>query len=70
MGVQDTGDSMLDKLPKKLRIELEPIMRDPVKFIQLLRIQDKYSGKLVQFVPNEEQIQLLKKLKKHRKVIS
>ena len=60
---------MLDKLPKKLRIELEPILRDPVKFIQLLRIQDKYSGKLVQFVPNEEQIQLLKKLKKHKKVI-
>lgn len=60
---------MLDRLPKKLRIELEPIMRDPVKFIQLLRIQDKYSGKLVQFVPNEEQIQLLKKLKKHKKVI-
>ena len=60
---------MLDRLPKKLRIELEPIMRDPVKFIQLLRIQDKYSGKLVQFVPNEEQIQLLKRLKKHKKVI-
>ena len=57
---------MLDRLPKKLRIELEPIMRDPIKFIQLLRIQDKYSGKLVQFVPNEEQIQLLKKLKKHK----
>ena len=62
MGVQDNGERMLDKLPKKLRIELEPILRDPVKFIQLLRIQDNYSGKLVQFVPNEEQIQLLKNL--------
>ena len=60
---------MIEKLPKALRIELEPVLRDPVKFIQLLKIQDKNSQKLVQFTPNNEQVQLLKKLKKHKKVI-
>ena len=60
---------MIDKLPKKIRIELEPILNDPVKFIQLLKIQDKYSGKLVKFTPNQEQIELLHKLKGHKKVI-
>ena len=60
---------MLDRLPKRLRIELEPVLRDPLKFVQLLKIQDKRSGKLVRFSPNTEQVSLLKKLGRHDKVI-
>jgi len=50
--------SMIEKLPKKIRQELEPVLRDPVKFIQLLKIQDKHSGKLIPFAPNNEQVAL------------
>jgi len=60
---------MLDRLPKRLRIELEPVLRDPLKFVQLLKIQDKRSGKLVRFSPNTEQVALLRKLGRHDKVI-
>lgn len=42
---------------------------DPFKFIRLLKIQDKDSGKLVPFTPNDEQLELLDILQNHNLVI-
>ena len=57
------------KIPQQLKKDLDNILKDPVSFIRLLKIQDKYSGKLVPFTPNDEQIGLIKKLQKHDKII-
>jgi len=56
-------------LPDEVQKELDAVLSQPEKFIKLLKIQDKYSGKLVNFSPNGEQKQLLKKLEKHKKII-
>ena len=56
-------------LPDDVQELLDQTLNDPTKFIKLLKIQDKYSGKLVQFVPNAEQIELISKLRKHQKII-
>lgn len=56
-------------LPNEIMNEIAEVLQDPEKFISLLEIQDKYSGKIVPFKMNEEQIQLLEILKNHRLVI-
>lgn len=57
------------KLPSDVQEQLDAILADPLKFVKLLKIQDKYSGKLVRFSPNGEQKELIKKLQHHQKVI-
>ena len=44
------------RLPDDVQEELDKVLQDPLKFIKLLKIQDKYSGKLVRFSPNNEQV--------------
>ena len=56
-------------LPDDVQQLLDTTLQDPTKFIKLLRIQDKYSGKLVSFVPNQEQLELIHKLQQHQKII-
>ena len=57
------------KLPDDVQEELNKVLQDPLKFVKLLKIQDKYSGKLVRFSPNSEQEELIKKLQQHQKII-
>ena len=56
-------------LPDDVQKMLDTTLQDPTKFIKLLKIQDKYSGKLVPFIPNQEQIELIHKLQQHQKII-
>tara|TARA_R110000851_G_scaffold20680_9_gene62387 strand:- start:3568 stop:5088 length:1521 start_codon:yes stop_codon:yes gene_type:complete len=57
------------RLPDDVQEQLDKVLQDPLKFIKLLKIQDKYSGKLVRFSPNGEQVELIKKLQQHQKII-
>ena len=50
------------KLPSDVQEQLDAILADPLKFVKLLKIQDKYSGKLVRFSPNGEQKELINSL--------
>lgn len=57
------------RLPAAVRAQLEGVYADPEKFIRLLKVWDKPSKSYVPFVPNEEQLALLKALLAYRRIV-
>lgn len=57
------------KVPKELRTDIHKVFSDPLRFFQMLKIQDKYTGQYKPFELYPEQEELLLKLDVHKKII-